>query len=611
MGGTITKPRIGREQLLKSTSNSREFINKLFQVMISKITPEDLLKLGKPQTCNQFVFLMSDNLKQIFDSLQIAPRRDKTTGVILFKKIDKLQAKTKETSQICVYIAYFYIRIMQIFGALAISVLDDPGAGQVLAAVPLFPQAQRTGDPTSSSGKGAFLSGGAATSAFTSEKSRQFVQLKELLEDPVIETTSQGNPRKVFVFRDQPQIQIIPDRVEGGREQNMRISISEHIRLYGNMNVKTLLPVGGARRLEISLRNFRYVDTSMDPNILNFVNNELRRYNKSFIVASVDGGVSWLIQSTELPQKLMKEIESLQKIVEALAANPGYRLEDLKVFQKTKEEKETREGARDTYSFDYGAKYPPSLKALQNEYMLQTLKGITGHKAIGFCVARALQLLDVNTLMQPRPVTGSSSVCMPTFKAMPGSVPQSGQTLDKVYGLHALEELYYTKIGVNEKGDPLLEVADTTEYSNFLQTISGLFGKPIVAAPSGLDKIVAKDPACGEKAARHYLQIEDPKAIANIKSIISGMFARQLRHTQIVVKFLRDKLFVIKKVKNPSTGLPAEYIEIHPNLLKGDLNMLTKLSQEAREILLNYYKDCETAYQTGIGEILKSRSRVL
>jgi hypothetical protein len=613
MGGTLAKPRLSREQLLKSTANSREFINKLFQVMIAQITPEDFLKLGKSQTCNQFIFLMADNLKQIFSSLQIAPRRDKTSGVILFKKVDKLQAKSKETPQLCFYIAYFYIRILQIFGSLAISVLDDPGAGQVLGAVP-FLQGPSVA-AAAAAGKGAFLTGGAALSAFTSEKSRQFTQIRELLEDPVIETTSQGNPRKVFVFRDEPQLQIIPDRIEAGREQNMRITINDTMRLYGNMNIKTLLPVGGAKRLEIRLSYFRYVDSSMDPNILNFVNNELKRYNVAFWVASVDGGVSWLTQSISLPQKVMKEIQSLQKIIESLAANPGYRLEDLKVFEKAKEARKAQGleavEPQDKYFIDSGSKYPTAIKALQNEYIVQTLKGVTGHKSVSFCVARALQLLDINTLMQPKAQTGTTSVCMPTFKAMPGSVPQSGQTLDKVYGLHALDELYYTKIGFNEKNEPALEVADGGDYANFLQTLSGLFGKPIVAAPSGIDRIVAKDPACGEKAARHYLQIEDPKAIANVKSIIGGMFARQLRHTQAVVKFLREKLFVIRKVKNPSTGLLAEYIEIHPSLLKGDLNQLTKLSQEARVILLNYYKDCETAYQQGIGEILKARSRVL
>jgi hypothetical protein len=141
MGSTFSKttPRITRDQLLKSTTNSRDFTNKLFQVMVSHLTPEDFLKLSRTQSCNTYIFMMADTIKDIFDKLQIRPRQSKDTGVVYFQKIDKLRTPPNESRELCLIIAYYYIRIFQLFGALAMTILDDPSAGQILGMTKYAP----------------------------------------------------------------------------------------------------------------------------------------------------------------------------------------------------------------------------------------------------------------------------------------------------------------------------------------------------------------------------------------------------------------------------------------------------------------------------------------
>jgi hypothetical protein len=134
MGAGQAKPfgGITRQELLQKTAGSQRVVNELFHEMITRLTPEDFLKLGNPQTCNKFIFMMADAIHTMFTALKIRPSQKGDTGVVVFEDADALKKPTSESKKLCLYIAYFYIRIFQIFGALAITVLDDPSAGPVL-----------------------------------------------------------------------------------------------------------------------------------------------------------------------------------------------------------------------------------------------------------------------------------------------------------------------------------------------------------------------------------------------------------------------------------------------------------------------------------------------
>ena len=131
-GPGLISGQMTRQKLVDSTRDSGEFINNLFKVFTEKLTPEDFLALSDPAKCNKFVFALAESIGGLFRTLRIMPKTDKTTGIIVFQKLDTLAAKGDENKEICQTLAYFYIRIFQIFGALALTVVDDPGARTVL-----------------------------------------------------------------------------------------------------------------------------------------------------------------------------------------------------------------------------------------------------------------------------------------------------------------------------------------------------------------------------------------------------------------------------------------------------------------------------------------------
>ncbi len=617
MGGAISSARgsITRDQLLRSTDQSRVFTNKLFNVMLEKLTPADFLALGNPKQCSTFIFMMADGIQNLFRDLRIRPRRDRDTGVVFFQKVDTLRTQTAETRELCMTIAYFYIRIFQVFGALAMSILDDPGAGGVLGAV-------RYGGPAPAPRPGgifgfgqpkripgsypAVLRGGALPlDYFRIGYGRQFAPIKASLD--FLRTIEEGSEiYQTFIFKQNTSVVLTPGLRYGGVPQNLKITVSPSVvdevpatRIYCNMSLQEV----GDRRYKITLRNFRVDDTRLTEQ----GQDTIKKYIDEFVISiGEDGRIKVVGYDRSIVERIKYTGKKVLDLVDRLIANPYESIEDIIIKKKA-----AKKGDAQEYIDEYGRIHRargtgPGVagpgaqagtvgipKELQNQYIIDILKSMSGQtapgqKTVAFCIARALQLLDANTLYTPKPQQGLSGVCMAKFDTLPTSVPQTGQTIASVPGIRAVDQLFY----VNPSADHV-RVTDPAEYSTFLQQISGLFGKPTTAKLSKIDDIIAKDPNCVAAAAKQYLQLQDPNGIQKVRGIVNQMFARQLAHTQRVIKFFRERLFTIVK------GREGEIVNIHPRLLQGGIGELAVVSKQARELLIQYYKDCETLYQQG------------
>jgi hypothetical protein len=625
MGQAVGKPQITREQLLKSTASSRDFTNRLFKLMIKELTPEDFLKLGRPQECRNFIFMMSSSLQNLFESLRIRPARKGDSGVIIFQKVDDLRKKLgPEGRELCLIIAYYYIRIFQIFGSLAISILDDPSAGQVLGAIRYAPAAQQR--RVIPGRRGPFplpLSGGANPNFFRGAPNKEFAPLAALLDNPEIDPTSR---RLAFRFSG-TEIILFPGRLDQvtRRSQNLRMSLdSTYNNIYGNLQIQRLSrEQEEPRRLRFTMTNFRIVNPAIEAAILKKINSQIGSYKSQADINSVDFGESYqLTNGEDFVNYMETQFDKVVQMANKIEQQPNLRLDEL-IGARERRLLERQPVYRDEH-YDGMRRHmerrdePAGLqrdvvgvpKILQNEFIIQTLKSISGQdtragqKTVSLCVARALQLLDANTLALPRPKSAMSSVCLGRFADMPASTPQPGQSLDKVTGLKALDQLYSTKPAISQKDEITVQKDNPAEYAAFLQQISAVFGRPTSATQlTSLDSIIAKDPACPATAMKQYLQITDEKSIRIIMGFVNQLFARQMAHTQRVLKFFREKLFRIVK---HSGGLPD--IELHPFILRGGVDSLTILSREARQILLEYYKGCEETYQQGVQAILAARA---
>ena len=633
MGGTISSTLgrgVTREQLLRSSEKPREFMNQIFNTMLTKLTPEDFLKLGKAQTCSSFVFMMADSLHQMFDDLRIRPTKAKDTGIVLFQKVSTLTAQTKESKELCLFIAYFYIRLFQIFGALAITITDDPGAGSVLAATRYGPPvqteqrgffAQQKRIPGS---RGTYLGvGGAESKYFLTGKARVFAPIREVFEDGRIETTARGNPRLVLAFRDFPEVEIIPERVDesGRKDQNMKINLGDSSHLYGNMSMSSSSALAGMRKYKVTLSNFRLADASKRAT-MGYINRQISGYTKAFDITTLDGGQTWVSGNISFTDKLAESIRNIQDIIKRIDLNPSVTLKDLRAIPEQQraplgygDAGAFRERERGREDYDAAAVRSRGLggvggrdigvpTALQNNYLIDTLKGITGQKSVSFCVARALQLIDANSLFRLRSGEGvKSSVCT-RFDAPTQSVPQPGQSLDKMPGLKALDQLYHTQPSITQDSVRVgVAVEASDEYAEFLKSMMSLFGRSgSTTQLSGVEKITVNTPDCGPQLVNKYLQVKDPKAIQGILAIVNQMFGRQLAHTKTVMKFFETRLFLIKT--GPDRRIS---IDIHPKILQGGIDEIEKVSKEAREILVGYYTNCEKSYQEGMKLVLQAR----
>jgi hypothetical protein len=628
MGQTIGKPQITREQLLKSTANSRDFTNRLFLLLIRNITPEDVLRLSRPQECRNYIFMMASSIQNLFESLRIRPARKGDSGVIVYQKIDDLRKKLgAESKELCLIIAYYYIRIFQIFGALAISILDDPSAGQVLGAIRFAPavQPQKQLIPGR---KGPFplpFIGGANPNFFRGPPNREFAPFADILDNPEIDPTSR---RLAFRFTG-TNIILFPGRMDivtKKYSQNLRMNMdSGNIHIYGNINLQKITrEQQEPRRLKITVGNFRIVNPAIEAQILKKINSQIFLYKNQFDIVSTDFGSSYqLPNGSDFVRHLEDEFDKVIQLANRIEQQPELAIQDLvgkRVLKQIERAPAVRDDMTDYYrrTGDYGIperKYEGISrdvvgvpKSLQNEYILQTLKSFvtsdarSSQKTVGFCVARALQLLDANTLSLQRPRSATSSICLGSFADIPSAVPTAGQTLEKVTGLKALDQLYSTKPSITQKEEVVVQKDDPAEYAKFLQEISALFGRPSTTQLTSLDKIIAKDLTCPSTAIKHYLQITDQKSIATIMGFVNQLFSRQLAHTQRVLKFFRERLFRI----TTHSGAPPS-IELHPYILSGGIDILTFLSKEARNILLEYYKGCETTYQQGVQAVLAAR----
>ena len=597
MGGTFSRAVGGpvtRQQLLDATKDNRQFVQKLFQAMTAQLTQEDLLKLGDQRTCNKYVFLMADTIQKLFDQLKIRPGRDKASGIIYFQKVEKLTERSPETKTYCLEIAYYYIRIFQIFGALALSILDDPAAGVTLSEAGYAEPPTRIGfgfgrRPSVPGLKYAMLGG--ADPSTMDKAARSWRLISNDLEDKEVENLG-GRPFDVFKFSENKDLWLIP---ESARHNLRYESGSERLYAKGAISlVKSTFP----QQIRIVITNWQLTITSKTQQAV--INSKIAKVEKYIVASRTDDSSDWKSGSTGLADAIVAKFDEIFRLCEEIELDPR------KVIPAIALAKPLRAVG------DAGAPGVPALygvaagetaqRQLQTKYILDTMKQLAGQKTTSFCVARALQLLNAPTLFSPRSITTArSGVCLASFDKLPLSVPIAGTPISRVPGLRALDQLYHDAPHLDARDGTAVDVSDPVQYQEMLKLLAAAFTGKVPSKLVGMDSILAKTPDCASAAAKHYLKLTDPKAIKDVIGIIHQMFGRQLAHTRRVIQFLTKKLVYIYKEGGGTR------VSLHPSILKGGISEVNKLSSEAREILIEYYKGCEDLYQMGLQKILASR----
>jgi hypothetical protein len=629
MGQSLGTPKgITRDRLLKGTESSRDIIQKLFKRFLDTLTPEELLELSNPAACNKYVFVMANALHRIFSELKIVPTKDRS-GVLLFQKADTLTKKDTQDENFrrnCLEVSYFYIRIFQIFGALALTVVDSPGAGHVAAAYQA--QVDAKGQPLGTIGaRGVVLAGGERPPydpyglgiqqpyynpySAVPQRPGQVVGKKNAFtvfyENGYLTAPIQG---AFYPFKAYPQTMMFlysPSKYSKihyrHRDIDIRADIS--LRAPGLLTLKAFSSYDRATQQTKAISNYNYVFTipyqKVEPSTLYDIakNQDVER--------SIHDIMELTYQYKKNPDDLniLEQIKMTvamgsEKQLAAIAKQPGQKVYPQPAGYPGQVGVRGQPGYIPTRS-DVG-----SLSSLQSGYLRDILSGIRG-KPVAFCVARALQLIDANVLTS-MPKVLQSGICKTSFDTMPGSTPIPGKSLDTYRPLFAVDQLFYNKKVI--KPDPTtgvikseVQIGDPNAHKDFVQSMMTWFGRPgaTVSTDSPLSSVGIVNKYCQDSTfVGKTLQIKDPKAIQQIVSGVNQLFAFQLNHTKKVMDFLGR--FLVKFVKAPGGGT---IVSLHPGLLVGGVGQLEKVSTEARKLLVSYYENCEKIYKVA-AEIAKA-----
>ncbi len=603
---------LSRETLLKSSQPMRLIADAALRVMFERITPKDLLDLGNPSTCNKYVVVIGGAFDQYFRSIDVMPVVKGKPATIYFQRADILtgtasgtpEAYKKMRQEVCVLLGYFFKRFFQIYAALALSVFDSENIRQASGVFGLLGGPAALGQPGRSvygqpelAGKvfdprarGAYVRGGAGV-----------LEGEYALLNPYISAT----PTKLTLKQKYATVtgpELIGYKFE--KSDNLYLIKSDSGYYVGlkspftsvNFMVRiSLRSISGSENKRID-----FSDAYKDGEPL-----AITKYNEVQITISPrDGLEKWKV---ELPASL--EGRGLTTALKTVAMHiytkgvAGTQLQPIRPSDVEKKAERNQDkdyyrgdrGYRGTTTGIYGAtdKAPTDLAGI--------VTALEKTKPVAHCVARSLQLLQLDALGSAAARQGQSYICNVKFlvpESAADSIPRPGEKLSKSPGLASLEALYQVyqngKVALPERSD---------EYMNFLRTMEALFqgqgkttgAKSLAGITAQRDGDICKAilPASVKDRQGTTIPLAG-KALEVAQKRVKEMWGIHMAHVKEV-----DKLFAT--MFSISGG---NQIGVNPKIVAAGLPGLDALAAKAREILANYYVGCEKSYRTGVDEIV-------
>ena len=196
-----------------------------------------------------------------------------------------------------------------------------------------------------------------------------------------------------------------------------------------------------------------------------------------------------------------------------------------------------------------------------------------------FCVARALQLLNKSGLMREIPETIHPLLFNTKFALITNqSLPIPGQSITTAAPIKALATLYHDPKGLINKDK---EKVDKTKQQS-LEKIIHSFGAQHSAT---FNDIIEGNGLIVEPFSSQFHKIK----VTNLRLQAKKLFETHFAHVTKVNKLLK-KMFVLEK--GPIT--------LNPDILNKGVQGIEDIAHEARDLLSDYYSNCQTEYSKGV-----------
>jgi hypothetical protein len=675
MGSGISSAITTHGQLFDKTKGTRRMVDDIFTYMMHHIKVNDFMTLSNPDSCKKYTLFMANNLSMFFSKLSVIPQLGKD-GALAFRSIEDLEEPKgpakQEKESLCLLLAYFYTRIFQIYGAMALTLLDDINytveMSTLMGARPSPDEKTDHSVPTPGQPytyveprrperlheeqDGGHIGGWISTLGYF-----DFLNRGLLVDKPPPQQT-QYQP--YGAYGPYPQLPPTREANQYGFTVNYVLKDDSDKNKYKYMYFKPQPADAGGRDVT-STGSQKGVFTWVDTQKKIFEINVSMRKGKDdkeayFSVDSIRFRRTRETTDTIIKKEDIKEVLSREKIPETITISSDQAFPSTSPQHPPTNTYQTQDYATiNAYIkgffealIPYVTKQYSSGDSVAGHSKIDAMnirrfyENYTTRKPLGHCIARALQLLNAD------PSGGDekgkqfvSSICKTSFfvpKGKKESIRKGVPTPEKSItdesgspGIASLALLFYDTIG---KATPRLFMSESSfeQYKIFMKRMAGLFmGKEATAAlhidqmtrqgvhPKTVEEerertALTTDRKSEVKDLRTFSQSDTKKGLCssdqkdkvipldtdtkqNVHAVVRKLFERQMNHAAKCEGILKQ-MFTIRREEN----LPVQ-IKISDVLLKGGVAALNKINSQVRQILIEYYSDCESMYLVGVRHI--------
>ena len=567
---------------LSKTTDAKRITQDIFRYMITQMNFEEYLTLASPDQCKKYVILISDSLQKYFSKIKVLPQKDKD-GFIYFRKFDDIKGASPQSAQYCMVMALYFVRIFQIYGALALSILDtntsvyDISYGGGLEAL--------TDDEEDTP-----VQSGGALPPIPEEPLRPtdtFPGVYEVLS-PFL-SRIRGDTRS-YKFTGQYILMSMQPTIYDGKQQYSLQFIFERGGSFGAPSKQgQILCYMRMESSEKSLNIFLSGITVREEKKrdVEVEESHIRIAKKTAVFTGIGIGEYGNIGEI-LKNRFLEILREGSKLQEKDDDNDRYGRD--------------RRGDKG----DKGDRLEYLDRKIEEEFstfkLVDRFKKIDSQPIKAHCIARALQLVSGSGLKKEFPSTIISNICDSKFytskdKRYQESLPIMDEKITGSRGLFTLWQLFFDRIlpDLSPEMSPFSQQkykVATAYLSKAFQNESAQARIPDIRSKTG-------SAYCSGKRDKQLL-VENKQAIQALRVVTNKMLEIQLMHTGKVMDILK-KLFLI---------VPNKPIVLHPNVLQGGLPYVNQLADEARSILVAYYSNCEGLYAKGVEVIERSKAKI-
>jgi hypothetical protein len=542
---------------------------------------KDILSLANLSACPKYVFTTADALATLFEKVQVYPKRGKD-GVILLAPISALSPselkgdqktleKTIVRNNMCLDVAYYYVRIFQIYAALALTVLDTNPTRRISAAAS---QAQAQAKAQA----GWLFSGGAGlglTSVTPGGKIRK--EMAGTPAEPLADYFLYWNDLK-----DNSHILKLIDTSKSDIEFFIIwVSPSVVQKMNQTITLKGIYKKGSVEREVVVDLEKETAETMLIRFKVN--NSQIFEFTKSSI------SKDWIYSS---PNGL--------NIVDAIKS---YYQENVSKDNTNVKDKDRRlPSQQDRLGFS-------DFDIIKKQFQTRA-EGKPGFPK-AYCTARIMTLLNPIFKEEKTSRNPVTQICKTTLDfEVEAHMPRTGSRPDKNIYLKSLVGLYYDEYELkanqteitfkkSQPGKEQLEVASAK-----LAKLYGIAQKKVNTDPDPRTFLESGISLKVSSLCNNYpfdIEFDKQTAAKLEKEVILPMLKLQENHT-IRVNNLLKKMFDVRADKGAVTMHFQNYLK------NGGIPAVNEFGKEARELLLDYYYNSEHYFIYGIKIIEQGKS---